>query len=200
MIDLDVKYDSIEVSPSAPVFFHFPFPRNSAFDVALLKMTSEDTLCTTLSVQNATCPVFDLDRNVAFEGIYQTVDSKAGVTFTRSAFPNGVFIVFVVKADDEQCLTLPPPPILNDDAAGTEFRTKRVSFLVERKITRDEYLAATLGAVGIFTLCYVVVLSISCMLCFKQMPNVGRNPDESSSLLSQGEYLPAAKVRVNVSQ
>ena len=40
-------------------------------DVALLKLTSEDERCMTLSVQNLTCPVYDLDTNVLFEGMWQ---------------------------------------------------------------------------------------------------------------------------------
>ena len=40
-------------------------------DVALLKLTSEDERCMTLSVQNLTCPVYDLDTNVLFEGVWQ---------------------------------------------------------------------------------------------------------------------------------
>ena len=28
---------------------------------------------------------------------------KGGVTFTRADFPRGVFVVMVVKGDDEQC-------------------------------------------------------------------------------------------------
>ena len=40
-------------------------------DVALLKLTSKDERCMTLSVQNLTCPVYDLDTNVLFEGVWQ---------------------------------------------------------------------------------------------------------------------------------
>ena len=40
-------------------------------DVALLKLTSSDEHCMTLSVQNLTCPVYDLDTNVLFEGMWQ---------------------------------------------------------------------------------------------------------------------------------
>ena len=40
-------------------------------EVALLKLTSGDSRCMTLSVQNLSCPVYDLDTNVLFEGIWQ---------------------------------------------------------------------------------------------------------------------------------
>ena len=59
----------IQVSPSAPIFLRFNMPAD--LDVALLKLTSEDERCMTLSVQNLTCPVYDLDTNVLFEGMWQ---------------------------------------------------------------------------------------------------------------------------------
>ena len=35
---------------------------------------------------------------------------KGGVTFTRADFPRGVFVVMVVKGDDEQCRDKNPGP------------------------------------------------------------------------------------------
>ena len=40
----------------------------------LVKMSSPDQYCAILSVQNITCPVYDLDLNIQFEGSYQTAD------------------------------------------------------------------------------------------------------------------------------
>ena len=55
-------------------------------DVALLKLTSGDTRCMTLSVQNLTCPVYDLDTNVLFEGMWQVLFYFGGplaLSYTR---------------------------------------------------------------------------------------------------------------------
>jgi len=62
---------SAMASPSAPIFFQVNLKEEEA---ALVKFESKDGICAILSVQNVTCPVFDLDRNVKFEGLYQTVD------------------------------------------------------------------------------------------------------------------------------
>ena len=63
---------SAQVSPSAPIFFQVDFPKN--VDSLLVKMSSPDQYCAILSVQNITCPVYDLDLNIQFEGSYQTAD------------------------------------------------------------------------------------------------------------------------------
>ena len=63
-----------QVSPSAPIFFQVNFPENA--ESLLVKMSSSDQICAILSVQNITCPVYDLDLNVQFEGSYQTADTK----------------------------------------------------------------------------------------------------------------------------
>lgn len=168
------------VSPSAPVFFHFKQPED--MDVALLKFNSEDEICMTLSVQNVSCPVFDLDRNVAFEGLYQTVDTKTGVTFTRKEFPLGVFIVLVVKADDVACHSRPKPTVLLQSCGGSPCRTKSFEFRIEAKITKSEYLAATFGAVSMFVGAYLFVLMVSCVLCIRKirLPLNDQDPITSS--------------------
>ena len=114
-----------------------------------------------MSVQNVTCPVYDLDLNIKFEGIYQTVSRKAGLTLTRNLYPNGFYLVIVAKTDDYSCrksFKMTP---------NNPWRTKNISFSVTRKITNEEYLQATFGALGLFFLFYVIVISISCFLCIK---------------------------------
>ena len=37
-------------------------------------MSSPDDTCAILSVQNITCPVYDLDLNIKFDGSYLTAD------------------------------------------------------------------------------------------------------------------------------
>ena len=61
-------------------------------------------------------------------------------------------------------------PKLLDNSSETNdlgLRTKRISFTISRKITNEEYLQATFGAIGLFVLFYVVVIMISCVLCIK---------------------------------
>ena len=77
---------SAQVSPSAPIFFQVIFPKN--VDSLLVKMSSPDQYCAILSVQNITCPVYDLDLNIQFEGSYQTADELG--TLNSVQFKNKV--------------------------------------------------------------------------------------------------------------
>lgn len=129
----------------------------------LVRFESSDPQCAILSIQNITCPVYDLDRNVQFEGLYQTVDSKTGLTFTQDDFPMGVYIVVVGKTDDSKCRQAKNLNLFKDDIT----KIKTFSLEITRKITQNEYLTAIFGALGMFMGFYVIVLLISCVLCIK---------------------------------
>jgi hypothetical protein len=42
-------------------------------------------------------PVHDLGNNVEFDSVYQSVHRQAGITFSRSDFPLGFFVVLIVR-------------------------------------------------------------------------------------------------------
>ena len=67
---------SVQVSPFAPVFFKYDIISESS----LVKFTSPDRICTTVSVQKMMCPVFDLKHTVDFAGQYQTMTSLAAIS------------------------------------------------------------------------------------------------------------------------
>ena len=114
---------SAMASPSAPIFFQVNLKEEEA---ALVKFESKDGICAILSVQNVTCPVFDLDRNVKFEGLYQTVDtyvlwkknfllhksdtcfaffSLTGITYTQDQYPVGIYLgLFTFLLKNVSCL------------------------------------------------------------------------------------------------
>lgn len=64
------------VSPFAPVFFKYDMRSESS----LVKFTSSDRICTTVSVQRMTCPVFDLRHTIDFAGQYQTMTTLAAIS------------------------------------------------------------------------------------------------------------------------
>lgn len=158
--DIREKFTA-QVSPSAPIFFQVNLPHD--VDSALIKMTSQDRVCAILSVQNISCPVYDLDLNVQFEGSYQTVDQKAGLAFTKEEYPLGAYIVLVAKTDDAMCHDA--QRLVQDGDVND--RKKFVEFDIERLITNEEYFIATIGAFGMFLGFYAVVILISCVLCIK---------------------------------
>uniref|UniRef100_A0A8C7JXA3 SID1 transmembrane family member 2 n=1 Tax=Oncorhynchus kisutch TaxID=8019 RepID=A0A8C7JXA3_ONCKI len=74
----DKKF-SFTASPSQPQYFKYVFP--DGVDTAIVKVNSEMTFpCSVMSIQDIQCPVYDLDNNVAFIGMYQTMTKTAAIT------------------------------------------------------------------------------------------------------------------------
>uniref|UniRef100_A0A8C7UWJ9 SID1 transmembrane family member 2 n=1 Tax=Oncorhynchus mykiss TaxID=8022 RepID=A0A8C7UWJ9_ONCMY len=98
----DKKF-SFTASPSQPQYFKYVFP--DGVDTAIVKVNSEMTFpCSVMSIQDIQCPVYDLDNNVAFIGMYQTMTKTAAITVQRKDFPsNSFYVVVVVKTEDEAC-------------------------------------------------------------------------------------------------
>uniref|UniRef100_A0A674CDV8 SID1 transmembrane family member 2 n=1 Tax=Salmo trutta TaxID=8032 RepID=A0A674CDV8_SALTR len=74
----DKKF-SFTASPSQPQYFKYVFP--DGVDTVIVKVNSEMTFpCSVMSIQDIQCPVYDLDNNVAFIGMYQTMTKTAAIT------------------------------------------------------------------------------------------------------------------------
>uniref|UniRef100_A0A8B9LGF5 SID1 transmembrane family, member 2 n=1 Tax=Astyanax mexicanus TaxID=7994 RepID=A0A8B9LGF5_ASTMX len=84
-------------------FFKYVFP--DGVDTVIVKVNSEKNFpCSVMSIQDIQCPVYDLDNNVAFIGMYQTMTKKGAITVQRKDFPsNSFYVVVVVKTEDEAC-------------------------------------------------------------------------------------------------
>ncbi|XP_040340466.1 SID1 transmembrane family member 1 isoform X3 [Herpailurus yagouaroundi] len=90
-------------SPSQPQYFLYKFPDD--VDSVIIKVRSEMAYpCSVVSVQNIMCPVYDLDHNVEFNGVYQSMTKKAAITLQKKDFPGEqFFVVFVIKPEDYAC-------------------------------------------------------------------------------------------------
>ncbi|XP_054982356.1 SID1 transmembrane family member 1 isoform X1 [Sorex araneus] len=90
-------------SPSQPQYFLYKFPKD--VDSVIVKVMSEVAYpCSVVSVQNIMCPVYDLDHNVEFNGVYQSMTKKAAITLQKKDFPGEqFFVVFVIKPEDYAC-------------------------------------------------------------------------------------------------
>ena len=169
---------SAEASPSTPIFFQVNLTEKT--DV-LIKFESDDEICAIVSVQNIACPVFDLDQNVQYEGFYQTVSTKAGITFTQDQFPLGIFLVVVVKPDDTSCH--------KSQSAANIMEDKRMKKFTLR-IFKDfnQYLNATLGAIGVYLGIYLIVLIICVTTCIidrvRSATEEPLNPEGESEIVS----------------
>ncbi|KAM8770834.1 SID1 transmembrane family member 1 isoform 3-T3 [Rhynchonycteris naso] len=90
-------------SPSQPQYFLYQFPED--VDSVIIKVVSKMAYpCSVVSVQNTMCPVYDLDHNVEFNGVYQSMTKKAAITLQKKDFPGEqFFVVFVIKPEDYAC-------------------------------------------------------------------------------------------------
>lgn len=150
---------NLAVSPSEPRFYEFNWTPVS-LDTVILRVDSDDNVCMVVSIQNISCPVFDLERTVQFEGYRQTVTTRGGITLTKSLFPLGFYIVFVVKGDDYDCNGV-------SSLTPTE-RTKRVSFSLHPSIGYNEYIVATMSAFFLYLSFYVIALLVSVAYYFRK--------------------------------
>lgn len=90
-------------SPSQPQYFLYKFPED--VDSVIIKVVSEKAYpCSVVSVQNIMCPVYDLDHDVEFNGVYQSMTKQAAITLQKKDFPDEqFFVVFVIKPEDYAC-------------------------------------------------------------------------------------------------
>uniref|UniRef100_A0A3B4A5G9 SID1 transmembrane family, member 2 n=1 Tax=Periophthalmus magnuspinnatus TaxID=409849 RepID=A0A3B4A5G9_9GOBI len=84
-------------------FFKYVFP--DGVDRVIVKVISQMKFpCSVLSIQDIKCPVYDLDNNVDFTGMFQTITKLGAITVQRKDFPgNSFYVVVVVKSEDTVC-------------------------------------------------------------------------------------------------
>jgi len=168
MFRLGREYNAT-VSPPSPRFYRFLFEKeeNSSLPVSissqfvLLEVFSESLTCMTVSVQNSSCPVFDEASNVQFEGYWQTMSKKAGMTINRDKYPFGFYVVLVTHDNDDRCATH------EKRLLRIEERVKEVRFSIREKISYLEYVTAIFGLIGFFLLFYIGAILISICHCYR---------------------------------
>uniref|UniRef100_A0A8C3Y4W2 SID1 transmembrane family member 2 n=1 Tax=Catharus ustulatus TaxID=91951 RepID=A0A8C3Y4W2_CATUS len=133
---------SFNATAAQPQYFKYEFPEE--VDSVIVKVTSPMAFpCSVISIQDILCPVYDLDNNVAFIGMYQTMTKKAAITVQKKDFPSHSFyVVVVVKTEDEAC---------GGPAEG-------LSWLC----TAEAYVRSVLFCLGIFLSFYILTLLIAC--------------------------------------
>ncbi|XP_060744538.1 SID1 transmembrane family member 2 isoform X3 [Tachysurus vachellii] len=157
------KLFSFNATPSQPQFFKYRFP--DGVDTVIVKVNSEKNFpCSVMSVQDIQCPVFDLDNNVAFIGMYQTMTKKAAITVQRKDFPsNSFYVVIVVKTEDEACGgPLRFYPLSPDELLDAGNRSKTLEVVVYPAIDSEVYVMGMLFCLGIFLFFYVLTFLLAC--------------------------------------
>uniref|UniRef100_A0A671XQP6 SID1 transmembrane family member 2 n=1 Tax=Sparus aurata TaxID=8175 RepID=A0A671XQP6_SPAAU len=207
-LQTDKKF-SFTASPSQPQYFKYVFP--DGVDTVIVKVNSDMTFpCSVMSVQDIQCPVYDLDNNVAFIGMYQTMTKKGAITVQRKDFPsNSFYVVVVVKTEDEACGgPLRFYPLRPDELIDAGNRTKVIDVVVSPAINSEVYVMGMLFCLGIFLSFYLLTLLVACLenrrlllrrdsLLFRLSPlppsersleSVGRSRQESLSSVEEDDY------------
>ncbi|KAG7214138.1 hypothetical protein KM043_001492 [Ampulex compressa] len=93
----------VEISPSKPIYYGYSFPEQRDNSSITIRIDSDNDICMTASIQNISCPVFDLEHNVEYSGVWQTISKRGAIAVPKEAYPSGFFLVLVVKGDDTDC-------------------------------------------------------------------------------------------------
>lgn len=162
-LQTDKKFSFI-ASPSQPQYFKYVFP--DGVDTVIVKVSSDMAFpCSVMSIQDIQCPVYDLDNNVAFIGMYQTMTKKGAITVQRKDFPsNSFYVVVVVKTEDEACGgPLRFYPLRPDELIDAGNRSKIVDVVVTPAINSEVYVMGMLFCLGIFLSFYLLTLLVACV-------------------------------------
>uniref|UniRef100_A0A671T334 SID1 transmembrane family member 2-like n=2 Tax=Sinocyclocheilus anshuiensis TaxID=1608454 RepID=A0A671T334_9TELE len=145
-------------------FFRYVFPEG--VDTVIVKVNSQKNFpCSVMSIQDIQCPVYDLDNNVAFIGMYQTMTTTAAITVQRKDFPsNSFYVVVVVKTEDEACGgPLRFYPLLPDELLDAGNRSKTLDVIVSPAINSEVYVMGMLFCLGIFLSFYLLTFLMACV-------------------------------------
>ncbi|EGW03435.1 SID1 transmembrane family member 1 [Cricetulus griseus] len=146
-------------SPSQPQYFLYEFPED--VDSVIIKVVSEKAYpCSVVSVQNIMCPVYDLDHNVEFNGVYQSMTKKAAITLQKKDFPDKqFFVVFVIKPEDYACggsFSIQE----NENQTWNLQRSKNLKVTIVPSIKESVYVKSSLFSVSIFLSFYLGCLLV----------------------------------------
>uniref|UniRef100_A0A8C5TLT1 SID1 transmembrane family member 1 n=1 Tax=Malurus cyaneus samueli TaxID=2593467 RepID=A0A8C5TLT1_9PASS len=136
------KAFNFTASPSQPQYFLYKFPQD--VDSVIINVVSDAAYpCSVVSVQDIVCPVYDLDHNVEFNGVYQSMTKQAAITVQRKDFPGEqFFVVFVIKPEDYACGGSVPSSIHgNVNRTWNLQRTKNLQVTIVPSI-KSQYLWA----------------------------------------------------------
>ncbi|OCT93603.1 hypothetical protein XELAEV_18011277mg [Xenopus laevis] len=173
---------NFSASPSQPQYFLYTFPEG--VDSVIIKVTSPEIYpCSVVSVQDISCPVYDLDYNVEFNGVYQTITKQAAITVQRKEYPGGKFyVVFVIKPEDYTCGgTVPQSTQGSGNHTWNLKRVKHLDVTISPSIHESVYIKATLLCLLYFLVFYVgslLVAFVHYIRIHRKEKNLKGSPDE----------------------
>ncbi|KAL4712170.1 hypothetical protein ACJJTC_011031 [Scirpophaga incertulas] len=138
----------------------------------MVMIESDDDICAVVSIQSFSCPVFDNERDILYDGYYLTMTRRGGITLTEDTFPGGFYIVFIVKTSDDDCTDRTTNSTVPKMASylgwqektvyvpGNDGRVKQFSFRVVETISYREYAIAASAALAFFASFYLGFLIV----------------------------------------
>ncbi|CAG9828914.1 unnamed protein product [Diabrotica balteata] len=171
----DTNYN-ISVGPSEPRYAYFRFEKDTA-DTVVIEVDSEDELCLTISVQDSKCPVFDNNKDVKYEGIHQTINTKGAITLMKHSYKDGFFLVFVSKPDTYECSQESSVlPRLTRTVSIEQMVRTHVNFVIRNSITANDYTVAV-GATFLILVGTGVLVTVAALI-FHRYGTIARNKYE----------------------
>ncbi|NXH11494.1 SIDT1 protein, partial [Bucco capensis] len=175
-------------SPSQPQYFLYKFPQG--VDSVIIQVVSEAVYpCSVVSVQDIMCPVYDLDHNVEFNGVYQSMTKQAAITVQRKDFPGEqFFVVFVIKPEDYACGgSVPSSMHGNVNRTWNLQRRKELQVMIVPSIPKSVYVQAMFFSFLSFLSFYLgsVVVAFVHYIRVQRKASAGRlSPEDGSGRMT----------------
>uniref|UniRef100_A0A914WD66 Uncharacterized protein n=1 Tax=Plectus sambesii TaxID=2011161 RepID=A0A914WD66_9BILA len=144
-------------SPSEPSIVRYRFQNDT--DSVLVTVDSDDDICMTVTIQSVDeCPVFDMESNIFFSGIRQTMIRKAYIPVHHRILKD-FYIVFIARPDDRDCIKEKKP------SDQSQPRLKKFSVTVENLVNDTSYwlpLSVTVAAiVTVYVLAFFYMAAVA---------------------------------------
>ncbi|KAJ8978688.1 hypothetical protein NQ317_004216 [Molorchus minor] len=186
-VTLDETY-TLSISPSEPRYVFYKFDENAS-DTVIIEVDSDDDTCLTVSIQDSRCPVLDMNKDIKYEGYYQTVNLKGAITIRKNQYRNGFFVVFVAKPDNYDCSQensyiprqLRTVHILTLNVSST------ITFKIRNSISMSDYIIASLGTLIVCSI-VGVVLTITALV-LNRFGTISKNKYEKGGSWKPSEVL-----------
>ncbi|XP_076204355.1 SID1 transmembrane family member 1 isoform X3 [Aptenodytes patagonicus] len=190
------KAFNFTASPSQPQYFLYKFPQD--VDSVIIKVVSDAVYpCSVVSVQDIVCPVYDLDHNVEFNGVYQSMTKQAAITVQRKDFPGEqFFVVFVIKPEDYACGGSVPSSIHgNVNRTWNLQRMKNLQVTIVPSIKKSVYVQAMFFSFLSFLSFYlgsVVVAFVHYIRVWRKASSGRLSPEDGSGIMTSSHPITAS--------
>ncbi|XP_074831124.1 SID1 transmembrane family member 1 isoform X3 [Natator depressus] len=139
----------------------------------------------TASPSQPQCPVYDLDHNVEFNGVYQSMTKQAAITVQKKDFPGEqFFVVFVIKPEDYACGGSVPSSIKGKGNHTWNLqRTKSLQVTIVPSIKESDYVQAMLFSFLSFLSFYLgsLIVALVHYVRIQRKTSAGRYSPEDGS-------------------